>query len=239
MYRASRTGFPRIPFVQSCTLEVEGVESPGMMCNLSVLGSFVDVEPLPRPKTEGMLRFRMPDGGAPVSTRVRIAWVNEAMAESPRALPRGCGLRFLGLDAAEVRRITDLVAAFEADPMPSGLNVDPARTTRVPFVAQCALAGPFGVLRGRVCNVSSQGVFVACDPVPELGAKVIAAFPLPGLDGLFERMGLVAWRNVEGEERTRALPVGCGVRLVNLSAEDERRLQRVVDDYLAGLPATV
>jgi len=239
MYRASRTGFPRIPFVQSCTLEVDGVESPGMMCNLSVLGSFVDVEPLPHPLTEGTLRFGIPDGGLPVATRVRIAWVNEAMEENPRSLPRGCGLRFLDLDAAQVRRVNELVAAFEADPMPSGLEADPARTTRVPFVAQCAIAGPFGVLRGRVCNVSSQGIFVAVDPVPEIGAKVIAAFPLPGGEGLFERMGLVAWRNVEGPERTRALPVGCGVRLVNLSAADERRLQKVVDDYLAGLPATV
>lgn len=237
MYRPSRTGFPRVPFVQSCTLEIDGVETSGMMCNLSVLGTFVDVEPLPAPKRDGTLRFLLPDDGPPVSTGIRVAWVNEDLQPSPQALPRGCGLRFVSLAAEEVRRISAVVEAFESNPNPGAAEGEPGRTTRVPFVAQCALAGSFGVLRGRVCNVSSNGIYVAAEPVPEEGTKLIAAFPLPGIEGLFERVGVVAWRNVEGADRMRALPVGCGVRFANLSPEDEKLLQDLVDAYLAGLPS--
>jgi len=236
MYRASRTGFPRIPFVQACTLEVGGLESIGVFCNLSLLGAFVDVEPQPEPRREGTIRFLLPDGGPPVATPVRVAWVNEELPSAPDALPRGCGVRFKGLTAEEVRRIEAIVEAFHVDPRPSGIDLEPARTTRIPFVAQCALAGPGGVAKGRVCNVSAHGVYVAVDPVPEIGAKVIAAFPLPGVEGLFERVGIVVWRNVEGMERTRALPIGCGVHLVNLSPEDERLLGDLVETYIAGLP---
>lgn len=236
MYRSSRTGFPRVPFVQACTLEVGGVESTGVFCNLSLLGGFIDVEPQPEPRREGTLRFLLPDGGTPIVTPVRVAWVHEELPEAPGSLPRGCGVRFKGLTADEVRRVGAIVEAFHEDPRPSGVDREPERTTRIPFVAQCALAGPGGIAKGRVCNVSARGIYVAVEPVPDLGTKLIAAFPLPGVNGLFERVGIVAWRNVEGMDRVRVLPIGCGVNLVNLSAEDQQRLQSLVDSYIAGLP---
>ena len=51
MYRQPRSGFTRIPYVQSCALEVDGQRRDGMLCNLSLLGAYVHVDPPLEPGT--------------------------------------------------------------------------------------------------------------------------------------------------------------------------------------------
>ena len=237
MYRQPRSGFTRIPCVQACTLEVGGRAGEAMLCNLSLLGAYLHFEPPPDTGTRVSLRFTLPDGEGEMTADATVTWFNQAPPDSATALPAGCGVRFTGLGPAELRRISALVASFQSEPRPLIERHEPRpEKVRIPFVAPCVVAGAFGTARGSVCNLSAHGVYVAVDPVPEAGAAVIVAFRLPGLEDLFERAAMVAWRNPEGPSRLRALPPGCGLRFANLSGEDRARLSALVDEYSGQLP---
>lgn len=237
MYRQPRSGFTRIPCVQACRMVVDGREGEAMLCNLSLLGAYLHFEPPPDPGTHVSLRFTLPDGEGAMAAEATVAWLNVAPPASATALPAGCGVRFTGLGPAELRRIAALVASFHSEPRPLLERHEPRpEKVRIPFVAHCVLAGAHGTARGSVCNLSASGVYVAVDPVPEEGARVIVAFRLPGVEDLFERAAVVAWRNPEGPTRTRALPPGCGLRFANLSADDHARLAALIDEYRSQLP---
>jgi Tfp pilus assembly protein PilZ len=237
VYRQPRSGFTRIPYVQACTLEVDGREREAMSCNLSLLGAYLHLEPPLEPGTRVSLRFPLPDGEGAVSAEAVVTWINPAPPASATALPAGCGVRFTGLSPADLRRLSALVASFQTEPRPQIARPEPEpEKVRIPFVAPCVVAGPGGPVRGSVCNLSANGVFVAVHPIPEEGAAVIVGFRLPGLDDLFERVAKVAWRNLDGPSRVRALPPGCGLRFANLSDSDRARLAALIHEYSGQLP---
>ena len=240
MYRLPRSGFTRIPYVQSCRVRVDGQERTGLLCNISVLGLYLHLEPRPEIGTAVALEFALPDGGPPMAADARVTWVNEAPPDSVEALPPGCGLRFTALAPSAVRRLSAVVAGFTAAPHPlPGRDEPRAEKVRIPFVAPCVLSGADGPRRANVCNLSRDGVYVSLESVPRQGEAVIVSFRLPGLAEAFERIAVVAWRNPEGPGRVHALPPGCGLRFANLSAADSALLADLVETYAGALPAPV
>lgn len=238
MYRQPRSGFTRIPYVQSCSVRLDGQERTGLLCNVSVLGVYLHLEPRPDVGTALEIEFALPDGDPPLAAHAVVTWVNDAPPDRVEELPQGCGLRFTALAPEEVRRLSALVAKFVVAPHPlAGRPEARAEKVRIPFVAPCVLSTLDGVRRASVCNLSRDGVYVSVDPVPAAGAAVIVAFRLPGLTEAFERVAVVAWRNPEGPGRVHALPPGCGLRFAGLVEEDSARLTALIDEYAGSLPA--
>lgn len=239
MYRQPRSGFTRIPYVQSCRVTVGGEERAGLLCNISLLGVYLHLEPRPEVGTALEIEFALPDGDPPISARASVTWVNDVTPDRVEELPQGCGLRFTALAPEEVRRLSALVAKFVGSPHPlDGRPEARSEKVRIPFVAPCVLSSLDGPRRGSVCNLSRDGVYVSVDPVPATGTAVIVAFRLPGLSEAFERVAVVAWRNPEGPGRVHALPPGCGLRFAGLTEEDSTRLAALIDEYAGSLPAS-
>jgi len=231
--RPARSGFARVPFVRPCAVVSDGAEHAGLVCNLSLLGAYVHLDPMPALRDPVRMRFELPDGEAPVEVVATVSWIHDASAGNTSTLPIGCGLRFVEIAPADLRRLAGLVAAFPSGSGARfGLSQPHTGKVRIPFVAPCALVAGESVARGSVCNLSTAGIYVAVDEIPEVGKPGIVAFRLPGDVDLFERTVVVAWRNPDGPRRVRILPPGCGLRFVNLSATDLDRLARLVDDYV-------
>lgn len=238
MYRQPRSGFTRIPFVQSCRVKCDGRVQSGLVCNVSVLGAFLHLEPLPPIRAELSVELTLLDDGPPVVADARVIWLREQEPDRVGALPPGCGVRFTALAPADVRRLNALVSSFRAAPRPLPERAETrSEKVRVPYVAPCVVSGANGPRRASVCNLSRDGVYVSLDEIPALGEAVIVAFRLPGQQEAFERIGVVAWRNPVGPARVHALPPGCGLRFANLSAADREVLAELVESYVDALPA--
>lgn len=232
MYRQPRSGFTRIPYVQSCHVERAGESGSGLICNVSVLGCYLQIEPVPEVGAEMKLSFQLLDDDRPIVARAAVTWANERLPERAESLPPGCGLRFTRLEPADLRRLSAMVTAFREDPRPLLHRIEPqVEKARIPFVAPCVLSGREGPALGNICNLSTEGIYVAIEPAPPSGEAVIVSFRLPGQAETFERAAIVAWVNAEGAHRVRALPPGCGLRFANLAEADRVALTDLVDRY--------
>lgn len=238
VYRQPRSGFNRVPFVQSCTVAWDGVETNCLVCNLSILGVYLHLEaPLERHR-EVTLRFRLADEGAEIEAAAVVTWVNEEPADGPTGLPPGCGLRFLRVAPEDLRRIAALVAAYLAAPQEqAGAGVGQPFTgrVRIPLITACTLTGRFGKRHGSLCNLSVLGVYVALEDMPALGARGRISFLLPGAAEEFSADVRVCWQNPEFPARAHALPPGCGLCFENLGAREEAVLSRLVKEYQRSL----
>jgi Tfp pilus assembly protein PilZ len=107
-----RTGFTRIPYVQPCRLQVEGASVRAVICNLSVLGAYVAVDPLPPFQSPVRLTFNLPGDVEPAIVDCAVAWVNPDEPMEVESLPTGCGLRFVALPAALRFRLERLVDEY-------------------------------------------------------------------------------------------------------------------------------
>ncbi|MEO7794281.1 MAG: PilZ domain-containing protein [Thermoanaerobaculia bacterium] len=234
MYRQPHSGFNRVPFVQSCTVAGDGLETNCLVCNISILGVFLHLEaPLER-RREVTLRFRVADDGPEIEAAAIVTWVNETPPEGPSGLPRGCGLRFARMAPDDLRRIAALIAAYIATPQTqamAGVKQPSTGRARIPFITACTLSGRFGTRYGSLCNLSVLGVFVALEDTPSLGARGRVSFHLPGESDEFVADVRVCWQNPQYPARAQALPPGCGLCFENLEAKQEEVLRRVVSDY--------
>ncbi|MEO8195839.1 MAG: PilZ domain-containing protein [Thermoanaerobaculia bacterium] len=238
MHRQPRSGFNRVPFVQSCTVTWEGLETTCLVCNISIRGVFLHLEaPLERHRNV-TLRFRLADEGPEIEAAAVVTWVNENADAGATGLPKGCGMRFLRVEPDDLRRIAALVAAYLAAPQEqaaAGVGQPFTGRLRIPFIADCTLTGRFGKRQGSLCNLSVLGVFVALAEIPALGARGRISFPLPELSKEFTADVRVSWQNPAFPARARALPPGCGLCFENLDARDEELLMRLVSEYQRSL----
>ena len=233
--RVPDTGFTRVPYVARCRISNAGRRRHGTICNVSKLGVYVHVEPVPEGEVE--IVFGLPDGGTAVEAGAQVTWVNDVPPENVTALPVGCGLRFTVVAPEDRQRIEELVEAFRREPEPLiGLAQPTTGRIRIPYVAPCTLVGPFGISQGSTCNLSSHGIYAAVDRIPDVGSTLEVAVRLPGRRDPFEREGVVTWQNLDRPERPHALPPGCGIRFEGLSLQDEQELAELVNEYLASLP---
>lgn len=110
------SGAKRVPFVQSCVLTARGSDTGGMIRNISVLGVYLDVDPIPRVGERLRLRFEVPDGTDALDVQAEVAWRNSPNRHKVPTLPPGCGLRFVGLPDHDHQRIEALVRSFAPTP---------------------------------------------------------------------------------------------------------------------------
>ncbi len=112
--RQPHSGASRIPFVQRCRMHGPTGEREGLICDLSTIGLFVRVDPVPPPGALFQVEFRLfPSDEQAVRSYAVVAWQNPAGTPRVRELPPGCGLRFLDLMATDRERIESLVRAYK------------------------------------------------------------------------------------------------------------------------------
>jgi hypothetical protein len=238
LFRQPHSGFNRVPFVQSCALSWDGLESASLICNLSILGVYVHLEAPVERDDVVTLRFGLPDEGPEIEAAAVVTWVNDPPPEGSTGLPRGCGLRFLRVAPDDLRRIAALVKAYLAAPQEQamvGVGQPFTGRLRIPFVAACTLTGKFGTRHGSLCNLSVVGVYVALAEIPTVGARGRISFRIPGSGEEVEADFRVTWQNPDVPTRARALPPGCGLCFENLGAREEELLRVLVSDYQRAL----
>jgi Tfp pilus assembly protein PilZ len=107
------SGYTRIPYVQPCT--IDGVLS-GVICNISLAGLYVAVDPIPVYGHTVTLAMRLPGVDAPIELQAEVAWIDPDEPAKVESLPVGCGLRFATLPADVAQAIVALVDDFLSIP---------------------------------------------------------------------------------------------------------------------------
>ncbi|MDF1534883.1 MAG: PilZ domain-containing protein [bacterium] len=82
--------------------------------------------------------------------------------------------------------------------------------------------------KGHVCrilNISVLGVYVAIEPVPEVGKNVELTFSVPPVDDSMVVRGVVRWNSNTAE---RALLTGAGIAFVDLPGD----IEDLIADYV-------
>ena len=109
---------------------------------------------------------------------------------------------------------------------------------RIPFVQHCEI-GPEGArVAGVTCNLSALGLYVHLDAPPPVGRAVDLRFHLPDGSTPIAATAEVTWSNQDPPARVTDLPVGCGLRFLEMAPDDRRRVERLIVAYLKN-PAPV
>jgi PilZ domain-containing protein len=109
------SGFVRVPFVQPCLLAGAPGTWEGVLCNVSLVGAYVAVDPIPCAGERVRLAFHV-SGGRSLEVDGEVAWVNAEEPQLLDALPAGCGIRFLDPPGEACERLRALVDEHEALP---------------------------------------------------------------------------------------------------------------------------
>jgi hypothetical protein len=110
---------------------------------------------------------------------------------------------------------------------------------RVPFVRLCALDFDAGrKAQAFIANINLLGAYLAWDEWPAVGEELSLRFGSAGSATPIETRGVVAWVNPRQQHPVHSLPPGFGVKFVDLSDEAARRIEAIVQDYVAHHPQT-
>jgi hypothetical protein len=108
---------------------------------------------------------------------------------------------------------------------------------RVPFVRRCTLEFDGGSTdSGFIVNINVLGVYIARDTMPDIGETVRCRFGLPDTELEMAPWGVVAWTNSRQQHPVHSLPPGFGISFRNLADGDRRRIEAIVEEYLARHP---
>jgi Tfp pilus assembly protein PilZ len=102
----------RVPYIQRCRVAAGENIYSGVLCNLSVLGAYVTVEPIPEKGERVCLSFLLPEDPLPFQCVATVTWHNPEPAEAFDGLPPGCGLRFDALPPPDLQRIERVITAY-------------------------------------------------------------------------------------------------------------------------------
>ena len=108
---------------------------------------------------------------------------------------------------------------------------------RVPFIVRCALqfdGAPLG--HAFLVNINVLGSYVARDDLPHLGDHVTVRFRIPETEREVQLEGVVAWLNPRQQHPVHSLPPGFGVSFRELSDNNRRSIEGVVEEYIARHP---
>ena len=99
----------RIASAEPCEIE-DYPRRTGTVWNLSTKGLYLVIDPPPEAGIRVRISFGLPNDDKPVKAEARIAWCNPRSSRrgsgaAAFALPPGCGLEFLVIDAADLTRI--------------------------------------------------------------------------------------------------------------------------------------
>ncbi len=110
---------------------------------------------------------------------------------------------------------------------------------RVPFVRMCTLHFDAGrKAQAFIANINILGAYLAFDEWPAIGEGVLMRFGSAGTETLVDIRGVVAWVNPKQQHPVHSLPPGFGVKFLDLSAHAVRRIESIVEDYVARHPQT-
>ncbi len=221
----------RIPFIARCTV-VRGSACVGaMLCSLSVLDTYLIVEPQLNDGELVRLRFALPLTLRAVECEAEVAWVKSEHPRTVDSLPPGCSLFFRSMRPQDRDRIAALVDDYRLAQRPRIVRPLPhSGFTRIPYIQPCLIDG---TSRGVTCNISLVGLYVAVDPIPSYGETVTVSMRLPGLDTLIETPTVVAWVNPDKPVEVEALPPGCGLRFTDLQGDVAHVITAMVEDFLS------
>ena len=110
------SGLIRIPYVQPCLLVGRDAAWEGVLCNLSLVGAYVAVDPIPPKADHVSLLFKVPRDEKPLEAPCDVVWENPLEPSQAEGLPPGCGLRFTALGLATRQRLEDLILEYESIP---------------------------------------------------------------------------------------------------------------------------
>ena len=122
-----RSGAVRIACVEACELETRAGKRTAMLWNVSVLGVYLVIDPLPEIGETLRVTFHLPQDPEPVRVAGRVAWLNpptrtRGLASKAIDLPSGCGVEFIDLSAADRERIESRVKPVAAAAWPRGFG---------------------------------------------------------------------------------------------------------------------
>jgi hypothetical protein len=110
---------------------------------------------------------------------------------------------------------------------------------RVPFVRRCALEFDAGrKVSAFIVNINILGAYVAWDERTTVGEGLSVRFGSSGTAIEITSRAIVAWVNPKQQHLVHSLPPGFGVKFVELSPEAARRIEWIVQDYVARHPQT-
>jgi hypothetical protein len=228
-----RASFKRVPLIARGSLGRQGRTEDVLVCNLSVLGVYVTIEPVPEEGEKVTLRFVPPDGQGAIECEAEVTWSNPAPPDHVDSLPPGCGLRFVSMAPRDLTRLEALIEDYRHSVKPLIAPTPPhSGFTRIPYVQPCRLVTETGATRAVVCNLSTLGVYVALDPIPPFESRVRISFALPQHSDPLELECVVAWVNPDEPMEVESLPTGCGLRFVMLPGEWRLRIERLIEEWL-------
>jgi DNA-binding NarL/FixJ family response regulator len=108
--------------------------------------------------------------------------------------------------------------------------------SRIPFAQPCQLHGVKGRWVATTCDLSAAGVYVALEPVPDIGENFVVSFPLPGRAAPVSADSVVTWHNAPWDRRVLDLPPGCGLRFLSLASPDLQQIHTLVRSYVTSFP---
>jgi uncharacterized protein (TIGR02266 family) len=224
----------RVPYVQRCRLVRRGGSRRALLCNVSVLGVYVTLdEPLPELGEELEVSFLLPGEADPVQSAAIVTWQNREPSRKLDSLPQGCGLKFIGLGDADRERLLALTQDYCEAIEPRVLaSLPQSGYPRIPYVQRCQLTSGGRSFEALLCNLSVLGVYVSVEPVLAVDGEVRIAFDLPRDHTRMDVQGVVTWVNDDTGRRVERVAPGCGIRFVDLPAEDRAQLQSLVDEYV-------
>ncbi len=110
---------------------------------------------------------------------------------------------------------------------------------RVPFVRLCALEFDAGRKASAfIANINILGAYLAWDERTTVGEGLSVRFGSAGTAIEITSRAVVAWVNPKQQHLVHSLPPGFGVKFVDLSPEAARRIEVIVQDYVARHPQT-
>ena len=103
---------------------------------------------------------------------------------------------------------------------------------RAAFDIQVGIATRHRIFVGLSANISSGGLFVATDEELHKGDTIDVRFRIPGSDHVFQKKAEVAWtRPFDHNQTHRQAQAGAGVRLLALTADEQRMLNEFIDAH--------
>lgn len=109
---------------------------------------------------------------------------------------------------------------------------------RIPFVQHCEIGPEDARVAGVTCNLSALGLYIHLDAPPPVGRATDLRFHLPDGSTPIAATAQVTWSNEDPPARVTDLPVGCGLRFLEMAPDDRRRVERLIAAYLRS-PAPV
>jgi hypothetical protein len=109
-FRQPRSGIRRVPLLRRCRLRGTGLDASGILCNISVDGAYLAVEPVPRTGDPVELSFQLAWREDSIRVRAVVSWDNSDCKAT--GLPAGCGVRFLASTSADRNAIKQVVRSY-------------------------------------------------------------------------------------------------------------------------------